>query len=84
MRALLARLAAWLDTERTARYLRREDTPNGDTKLQAIYQALDDARDSLAGIHACVRDGHQEEALRLIEIAHDSINEHTAELRELL
>jgi hypothetical protein len=81
---LLAKLAAWLDRERTARYLRRTDTPNGDTKLVALYQSLDDADDSLADVDRALRDGDIEEARSLIHMGRESIAAHIAELRELL
>jgi hypothetical protein len=84
MKRLLSFLARWLDNERTARYLRTDDTMNQSPKLLAIYQAMDDMDDSLTGIAKAIAQGDSEEALTMIHLARASIADHITELRELL
>ena len=60
------------------------DTPNGSARLQAIYQSVDDMDDSLQGIASAVYDGHQQEALALIQLARASISDHIETLKGLL
>lgn len=62
----------------------RGATPNGSTKLQAWYQAIADATDSLEAISAAIADGDGAEAQRLILLAHQSLTDHQTELKGLL
>lgn len=84
MKYLRALLSGAFDRVRAERFLRAEDTPNGSTKLQALLQALEDAEDSLDGIAKAIEEDDNNEALRLIVLAHESITDHIHDLRELL
>jgi DNA-binding GntR family transcriptional regulator len=68
------------------RWLRmvRAETSNGSPQLQAWYQALADATDSLEAISSAIADGDGAEAQRLIKLAHDSLTEHQDQLKGLL
>lgn len=79
--ALLA-LMAQADRQRFANMV--EDQPNGSEQLQAWYQAIADAADSMDDIGRAIADGDIEEAQHLTLLAHQSLTEHQDELKGLL
>lgn len=61
-----------------------ESTDLPDQRIELALQTATDTTDSLDAIHAAVQDGDYSEALRLINIAKESLNEHIEVLRERL
>lgn len=84
MNRLAIYLSGLYDRARVALYLRRQDVPNGSTKLQALYQALDDADDTLQAASRAIRAGDHSEALHLLALGRSSIADHIEELKGLL
>lgn len=77
----MRRLLASLDRLRFRLY---EATPNGSTKLQAIYQTVDDAADSFEAIVRALDDGDTDEARRLALLGLASLDEHATTLKGLM
>jgi hypothetical protein len=78
---ILETLAKWLDE---ARYWFWKRFQNGSVELQLALQTVVDTEDSLDAIEAAMQDGDISEALRLINIARESLTEHVESLRGLL